>query len=521
MQLLGFLIGALAAGAQAASTSNVTKFTSFAQNLGLSAANTRALAARYAKADDSVAILNVACLTAQGVLGAANVDTSPLNQTIVDVNWSESCFAEPHCIIQPEVAQDVSTAVKVIGFFQVKFAVRSGGHSPNPGWSSIGSQGILIDLSKLSSVSLSSDGKVASVGPGLRWGEVTEALNPEKAVVLGGRLPSVGVGGLILGGGYHHLSTRYGLAADNVHNFEVVLSNGTIVDANAEQNNDLFRALKGGGPNFGIVSRYDLNTVPVYEVWAEMRYYSTDQAPAVLDAFTEWQLNGASDVKSVVAIDISLTSIVIGLVYSEPAVKPSAFAPFYDLEPLSIPVPGMNTTFVVIDELLASAFPTAKARHDYRGCSTRINANLTRDVYDYWVEKAQAAYQATGVNQTFALQYVGENLIQKGIENGGNALNIPSGPQQWWTTIVDWENEADDEAARSVSIETTKYWKKLAKERGLDVSLTYMNDASRDQNPLESYGATSLKQLKATSKKYDPTQMLQRLQNNGFLLSKA
>lgn len=82
----------------------------------------------------------------------------------------------------------------------MKFAVRSGGHSPNPGWSSIGSQGILIDLSKLSSVSLSSDGKVASVGPGLRWGEVTEALNPEKAVVLGGRLPSVGVGGLILGG---------------------------------------------------------------------------------------------------------------------------------------------------------------------------------------------------------------------------------------------------------------------------------------------------------------------------------
>jgi hypothetical protein len=90
-----------------------------------------------------------------------------------------------------------------------------------------------------------------------------------------------------------------------------------------------------------------------------------------------------------------------------------------------------------------------------------------------------------------------------------------------WTTIVDWENEADDEAARSVSIETTKYWKKLAKERGLDVPFTYMNDASRDQNPLESYGARSLKQLKATSKKYDPTQMLQRLQNNGFLLSKA
>ncbi|RAL12939.1 uncharacterized protein BO97DRAFT_424117 [Aspergillus homomorphus CBS 101889] len=241
-----------------------------------------------------------------------------------------------------------------------------------------------------------------------------------------------------------------------------------------KQNNDLFRALKGGGPNFGIVSRYDLNTVPVYEVWAEMRYYSVEQASAVIDAFMEWQLNGALDVKSNVAIDISLTAIVIGLVYSEPANNSSAFAPFYDLEPESIPVPGINTTFVVIDELLGSAFPDANARHDYRGCSTRTNANLTRDVYDYWLEKAQAAYQATG-------------------------LDIRPGPQQWWTTLVDWENAADDEAARSVCIETTKVL----------------------ENPLESCGLKSVKHLKATAKKFDPTQMFQRLQKNGFLLSKV
>ncbi|KAJ5816164.1 CAZyme family AA7 [Penicillium robsamsonii] len=521
MKLLSVLIGASAAGALAASTSDVTKFSSFAQRLGLSTANTRTLAAQYAKAGDPVAILNIACLTAQGVLGTENVDTLPLNQTTVDANWSESCVAEPHCIIQPEEAQDISTSVKVINFFQVKFAVRSGGHSPNPGWSSVGGQGILLDLSRLNSVSLSTDGQIASVGPGLRWGEVTAALDAEKAVVIGGRLPSVGVGGLILGGGYHHMSNRFGLAADNVKNFEVVLANGTIVNANAKQNNDLFWALKGGGPNYGIVSRYDLNTVPAYEIWAQMMIYAPDQAGAVLDAFTEWQLNGASDVKSTVAIDISLTSIVIGLVYSEPANNPTAFAPFYDLEPLATPVPAMNTTFVVIDQLLGSSFPVASGRHDYRGCSTRIDAKLTRDVYDYWLEKAQTAHQTTGVNQTFALQYVGENLIQKGIENGGNALNIRSGPQQWWTTIVNWENKAIDEAARSVSIETTKYWQKLAKERGLDVSFTYMNDASRDQNPLASYGATNLKKLKSTAKKYDPTQMLQKLQNNGFLLSKV
>ncbi|OQE18060.1 hypothetical protein PENFLA_c022G04951 [Penicillium flavigenum] len=173
MKLLGVLIGVSAAGALAASTSDVTKISSFAQRFGLSTADTRTLAAKYAKAGDPVAILNIVCLTAQGVLGTENVDTSPLNQTTVE----------------PEEAQDISTAAKVINFFQVKFTVRSGAHSPNPGWSSVGSQGILLDLSRLNSVSLSADGQIASVGPGLRWGEVTMALDAEKAVVIGGDCP--------------------------------------------------------------------------------------------------------------------------------------------------------------------------------------------------------------------------------------------------------------------------------------------------------------------------------------------
>ena len=86
MKLLSLLIGASAAGALA-TPSDVTKFSSFAQRLGLSSADTRTLAEQYAKAGDPVAILNVACLTAQGVLGTENVDTSPLNQTAVEVNW--------------------------------------------------------------------------------------------------------------------------------------------------------------------------------------------------------------------------------------------------------------------------------------------------------------------------------------------------------------------------------------------------------------------------------------------------
>lgn len=95
---------------------------------------------------------------------------------------------------------DVSLALQTIKFLKIKFATRSGGHSPNPGWSSIGEPGILIDLQKLNQLSISGEKKVVSIGPGKRWGEVYETLDPYGVRVIGGRIPQVGVGGLFLGG---------------------------------------------------------------------------------------------------------------------------------------------------------------------------------------------------------------------------------------------------------------------------------------------------------------------------------
>ncbi|TVY91044.1 Bifunctional solanapyrone synthase, partial [Lachnellula willkommii] len=488
---------------------NVTAFSNFAKTLGLSDADITTLGDKHA----NVTALERACMIAQCSLGTAEVDTTPVNLTIVDENWSETCFEQPSCIILPTNSTGVSNALKIIDFFQVSFAVRSGGHSPNPGWSSI-QNGILISMEKLTAITLSSDKTFASVGPGARWGDVYTALDPEKAVVIGGRLPQVGVAGLVLGGGFFHISGEFGLAADNVKNFELVLSNGTVVDANADQNNDLFWALKGGGPNFGIVTRYDLYTVPVYEIWGQIMIYAASQALDVLKAFDEWQLDGASDVKSSIALDISLDSITIGLVYAEPANLPSVFAPFYNLAPLEIAVPNFNTTFSAVNTILGASFPTTQARHDYRGCSSKINTTLTQDVYNFWLPKAQAVHNATGANQTFALQHIGSNLVQQGINKGGNALGLSVEDQQWWTTIVDWESESDDDQVRAVSIETTAQWKKLSEERGLDIPFIYMNDASRDQDPISQYGTDNINKLKQVALKYDPKQVFQKLQND-------
>lgn len=111
--------------------------------------------------------------------------------------------------------------MRIVTFFDTKFAIRSGGHNPNPGWAGVDTHGILIDMSRLTAIRLSDDGSVASVAPGNRWGTVFATLNSMGKTVNTARLNWVGVGGYMLGGGLTYFNSLYGLAADNVVNYEV------------------------------------------------------------------------------------------------------------------------------------------------------------------------------------------------------------------------------------------------------------------------------------------------------------
>ncbi|KXX73295.1 Bifunctional solanapyrone synthase [Madurella mycetomatis] len=459
-----------------------------------------------------------ACLAAQEALGTDSVSLAPINQTIIDVNWSEACWKAPSCVIQPSSAQILSVVLQIIWQFQVLFAVRSGGHSPNPGWASIGQPGILVDLSRLDAVSINADASVVSVGPGQRWRNVAAALDPYNVTVVGGRLPTLGVGGLVLGGGFSYFSGQYGLAADNVRNYEVVLGNGTIVEANSQVNPDLFWALKGGGPNFGIVTRFDLATIPVHTVYAEVLVYATVETPSVLRALAAWQLSaGASDVRATVVAISSLSGTTVGFVFSEPvARRPDAFAAFADIPVLETALPPANLSAIQLMEVAAALVNDARQRHDYRSVTTQIDGDLYVDMFNFWAERAASVYDKTGANQTFVLQPITPNLIQQGIDNGGNALGLRPSNMSWWTTLVDWKDANDDDIVRGVSIATTEEWKKRS-----TMEFLYMNDCSRDQDPLTSYGAHNVAKLRAISKKYDPDQVFQRLQHDGFLLRKT
>ncbi|KAK7996415.1 hypothetical protein PG989_004455 [Apiospora arundinis] len=457
-----------------------------------------------------------ACKKAQEALGDLVVDTAPLNQTLVDKHWSDACDLEPYCIFTPTTSEDVSDLIKIVTQFQVKFAVRSGGHSPNPGWNGVDGRGVLFDLAGLNRLSVSVDGSVASFGPGARWLDILAATSAHNVSVLCPRTPDVGVGGFHLGGGVSFTANQFGLAASRVRQFEVVLGNGSIVTASDDRNSDLFWALKGGGANFGIVTRFEVDTIPTNEMWYSLTIYPSGHAEEVLDVMARWQLGGAHDLKASIQLVLGLDSIIVLLCYSEVASLPVSFKPFYELPDGQVVLPPTNSTFHSLMKMIGETFGAQPGR----GVASAIDAQLYKDVYRFWELRARSVRATTGANQSFVIQHVSKNLAIQAQKGGGSPLGMPAKDSQWWTTTVDWEAAKDDDAVRAVSIETTALMKSLSMERNLEVPFLYMNDASRDQDPIATYGSDNVNKLKRVSQDYDRGQVFQRLQNDGFLLRK-
>ncbi|KAF9890061.1 hypothetical protein FE257_006741 [Aspergillus nanangensis] len=164
--------------------------------------------------------------------------------------WSLTTQLHPWAIIQPRNAEEVSRAVKaVVATPGCNFAVRSGGNMCVPGSNNI-SDGITIDLDLLSDISYDPENQIASFGPGAKWGDVYLQMTKYGRMLAGGRDGGVSAGGVLAGGGIAFHTCRYGFGCDQVLNFEVVLADGRIVNANKTTNPALFHALKGGGNNF-------------------------------------------------------------------------------------------------------------------------------------------------------------------------------------------------------------------------------------------------------------------------------
>lgn len=194
----------------------------------------------------------------------------------------QAAAVSPSCIAAPQSAEHVSSIVKTLVSKDCHFAVRSGGHTLHAGAANIAC-GVTIDLQGLDSIEVSADRSIASIGPGAGWGQVYNTLDPLGLTVLGGRDVSVGVGGLTLGGGISWLSPRYGWVCDTVLRFQIVLADGTIAIVDEKNRPDLLFALRGGSNNFGIVTRFDFQTIKHKQMLGGINVYNV----SLIDSFAK------------------------------------------------------------------------------------------------------------------------------------------------------------------------------------------------------------------------------------------
>jgi FAD/FMN-containing dehydrogenase len=193
---------------------------------------------------------------------------------------------KPAVIAKCASTGDVASVIGFAKAHDLPLAIRGGGH--NGGGLGSVDDGVVADLSSMHSVSVDADAKTAKVGGGATWAQVDAATNPHGLAVPCGIISTTGVGGLTLGGGIGHLTRGCGLTVDNLLSAQVVLADGQEVTASADENGELYWALRGGGGNFGVVTEFTFRAHPVSDVVGGPTFWAIEQTDELLKAYREY-----------------------------------------------------------------------------------------------------------------------------------------------------------------------------------------------------------------------------------------
>ena len=192
----------------------------------------------------------------------------------------------PAVIARCASSEDVAQVVGFAREHDLPLAIRGGGH--NGGGLGSVDDGVVVDLTRLRSISVDPGARTVRVGGGCTWGEVDAATHEHGLAVPCGVISTTGVGGLTLGGGIGHLTRGYGLTVDNLIAAEVVLADGRSVTASADENDELYWALRGGGGNYGVVTEFTFRAHPVSDIVGGPTFWAIEETDQLLAAYREF-----------------------------------------------------------------------------------------------------------------------------------------------------------------------------------------------------------------------------------------
>ena len=192
---------------------------------------------------------------------------------------------------------DVADVIAAVNFGRdngMTIAIRGGGH--NLGGLATCDDSLVIDLSRMRSTRVDPANSTIRVEGGCNWEDVDHAGHPFGLAVPAGFVSNTGVAGLTLGGGHGYLTRKYGLTIDNLLSADIVLAEGRFVTASADENPDLFWALRGGGGNFGVVTSFLFKAHPVSTVYGGLMFWSFDKTAEVMRWYADFIAKAPEDI---------------------------------------------------------------------------------------------------------------------------------------------------------------------------------------------------------------------------------
>jgi len=410
----------------------------------------------------------------------------------------------PAVIVRPADADEVAQVVALARDTGMELAVRSGGHSG--AGHSVSDGGIVLDLSAMRALDVDAGRRTAWAQTGLTAGEYSVAAGAYGLATGFGDTGSVGIGGITLGGGMGYLVRKYGLTIDDLLAAEVVTADGRLLRTDAETYPDLFWAIRGGGGNFGVATRFQYRLHPVGTVTGGMLILpATPEVVAGFVAEAEAAPEELSAIANVMVAppmpflpaELHGQLVVMALLVHAGAVEDGerAVAPFRRLAtPLADMLGPMPYPEIYPPEE-ADYHPTAVGR-------TMFVDTVDRDVAETIVEYLRASDASLRVAQ---LRVLGGAMARVPVE----ATAFAHRQSRIMANLAAFYEGPEDQAVREAWVGD---FAAALRQRDTGAYVGFINDEGPDR-VRQAYPGTTWERLAAVKRRYDPTNLF-RLNHN-------
>ena len=304
--------------------------------------------------------------------------------------WNAMIDRRPAAIVRCSGVADVVEIVRFARERDIDISVRGGGH--NVAGKAVRDEAIMIDLGDMNGVWVDPGNRRARVQGGARWGEFDNETLVHNLATTGGTVGTTGVGGLTLGGGVGWLARKHGLSCDNVMSADMVLADGSVVTASAEQNLDLYWAIRGGGGNFGIVTSFEFEVHDLEPMVGGLAVYPGDKLKDLLHFYRDFTADAPDGAMAMVgafygppgtAVEGEVAAFSAVSYCGDPKEGARLLQPFKDFGPPALDIIG-PTDYGTQQSLFAGAGALG-TRNYWRSSFLRV---LSDDVLDVMVRRS-------------------------------------------------------------------------------------------------------------------------------------